>query len=91
MSAFQAFQECLLHHDPLRNAQTKLIRMAPGSTLPAHRHRGVEEVLPPRGGHPYVRSGPAQGDYMIAPQAHFTPDLTARDGCLFLLMVAKHA
>ncbi len=38
-------QECLLDHDPLRNAETKLIRMAPGSTLPAHRHRGVEECF----------------------------------------------
>jgi anti-sigma factor ChrR (cupin superfamily) len=84
-------QECLLHHDPLRNAQTKLIRMAPGSTLPKHRHRGVEECFLLEGDiHMYGRDLRA-GDYMIAPPGSFHPRSHSANGCLFLLMVAKHA
>lgn len=84
-------QECLLHHDPLRNAQTKLIRMAPGSRLPAHRHHGVEECFLLEGDiHMYGRDLRA-GDYMTAPPGSFHPRSHSKNGCLFLLMVAKHA
>jgi anti-sigma factor ChrR (cupin superfamily) len=84
-------QECLLHHDPARKSQTKLIRMAPGSTLPAHRHRVVEECFLLEGEVDMYARVLRAGDYMIAHPGTFHPRSRTEHGCLFLLVTGMHA
>jgi anti-sigma factor ChrR (cupin superfamily) len=80
-------QECLLYHDPLRKIETKLVRVAPGMTIPAHRHPGVEGCYLLEGDlHTYGKDLLA-GDYMVAPRGSVHPDSYTKNGCLFLVTV----
>jgi anti-sigma factor ChrR (cupin superfamily) len=84
-------QECLLHQDLLQKVQTRLIRLAPGTTIPAHPHPGVEECFLLEGDiHTYGRHLHA-GDYMVAPPGTFHPPCRTTNGCVMLVRVMRNA
>jgi anti-sigma factor ChrR (cupin superfamily) len=69
---------------------TMLVRMAPGSSFPTHRHTGYEECLMLEG---EVRCGEIQlfaGDYqrMIGDTVH--EPLYSKTGCTFLVVASEH-
>ena len=55
----------LLRHDEESGDVTVLIRMGPGCSYPAHRHRGVEEVFILQGGYRDGRGQHRAGDYVL--------------------------
>ncbi len=44
-TCFPGVEIKMLWHNPDGEAFTALFRMAPGSTLPMHRHRGIEQTF----------------------------------------------
>src|SRR5262245_17703317 len=76
-----------LHVDRSRNTATMLVRMAPGTSYPAHRHGGREEC--------FVLSGDLRvgdqlvmhsGDYQRAELGSVHPVQSTENGCLLLLV-----
>jgi putative transcriptional regulator len=55
----------VLRRDERTGDATVLIRMRPGCSYPAHRHRGVEEVFILQGGYSDSRGSHRAGDYVI--------------------------
>ncbi len=72
--------------DPTRNTVTTLVRMQPGSRIPKHRHRGIEEC--------YVIEGDActnnetlnAGDYTCAMAGSVHHPISSVNGALLLLV-----
>lgn len=54
-----------LRRDEATGDATVLIRMQPGCSYPAHRHKGVEEVLILQGGYRDARGAHRAGDYVL--------------------------
>ena len=54
-----------LRRDEATGDATVLIRMEPGSSYPAHRHRGVEEVFILQGGYADSRGLHRAGEYVL--------------------------
>ena len=78
-----------LFHDPITNRDTALMRMAPGTRLPPHRHHAVEELFVVEGDchlAPGLVLGP--GDYFRA-EAGSEHDITyTEEGTTFLTLYA---
>lgn len=55
----------VLRRDEATGDATVLIRMEPGCSYPAHRHRGVEEVFILQGGYRDPRGEHRAGDYVL--------------------------
>jgi 2,4'-dihydroxyacetophenone dioxygenase len=55
----------VLRHDEATGDATVLIRMEPGCTYPAHRHKGAEEVFILQGGYRDPRGEHRAGDYVL--------------------------
>ncbi len=75
----------ILHIDELKNTQTALWRMQPGSVLPAHDHHVDEECLVLEG---EIRSGDfvvRQGDYHLGFAGQPHPDIHSDMGALLLI------
>jgi quercetin dioxygenase-like cupin family protein len=74
--------------DASRSRKARLIRMEPGSRIPAHRHLQDEEslVLEGRGAIGDLLLGP--GDYHRAPSGSSHPSYSSAEGCVFLLFSA---
>jgi len=71
--------------DPERRTATMLVRMAPGSKYPAHRHGGVEECLV-LSGDLVVGDRPMRaGDYQLAEKGSVHPVQTTRGGCMLYI------
>jgi len=73
--------------------RTFLLRMQPGSTLPAHPHSGDEECLMLEG---EIAIGSLQlraGDWHLAPRGHLHPDIRSATGGLLYVRAAldEHA
>jgi anti-sigma factor ChrR (cupin superfamily) len=84
-------QQCVLFHDSVRNIETRLIRAAPGATLPAHPHRGLEECYVLEGDFQSYGKELLPGDYMVAPPGSVHPESHTRNGCLILVTVIGNA
>jgi anti-sigma factor ChrR (cupin superfamily) len=54
-----------LRRDEATGDATVLIRMQPGCSYPAHRHKGIEEVFILQGGYKDSRGAHGAGDYII--------------------------
>jgi anti-sigma factor ChrR (cupin superfamily) len=54
-----------LRRDAETGDSTVLIRMEPGCSYPAHRHRGLEEVFILQGGYTDSRGEHRAGDYVV--------------------------
>jgi len=77
----------VLRRDEESGDATVLIRMEPGCSYPAHRHRGVEEVFILQGGYRDARGLHRAGDYVLndAGSAHAPTALEDSDeDCVML-------
>ena len=77
----------VLRRDEATNDATVLIRMQPGCSYPAHRHKGIEEVFILQGGYADSRGTHRAGDYIIndAGSAHRPTALTEpAEDCIML-------
>src|ERR687884_1909251 len=74
-----------LRRDEQTGDATVLIRMEPGCSYPAHRHRGLEEVFILQGGYRDSRGRHRAGDYVLndAGSAHRPVALPGED-CVML-------
>jgi anti-sigma factor ChrR (cupin superfamily) len=63
-----------------------LLRMTPGSVLPAHTHRGAEEFFMMDGDGAFEGFSLARGDYFRSDSGTDHGALTTRAGCTILLM-----
>lgn len=75
-----------LRRDKETGDATVLIRMEAGCGYPAHRHRGVEEVLILQGGYRDQNGEHRAGDYLIneAGSAHHPIALEGSEDCIML-------
>lgn len=90
-SAESAWEQCaipgvefkLLYHDTDRAQSTKLVRLAPGTVYPSHRHGGVEELFVIEGD--LLVSGVMMrpGDYCRAEAGTVHTDISTKSGVLF--------
>ncbi len=77
----------VLRRDAETGDATVLIRMEPGCSYPAHRHRGVEEVFILQGGYADSRGTHRAGDYVLndAGSAHHPTALEdPNEACVML-------
>lgn len=78
-----------LYVDPLGDRATMLVRMEPGATYPAHRHRGHEQCF-------VVEGDLTQdvvlhaGDYVCAEGNTIHPVSRTEHGCLLLIISSTH-
>lgn len=77
----------LLHGDPQRAFQTVLVRMAPGSRMPRHRHLGPEAVYMVEGEGVMAEMRYRAGDYLHADPGSIHEASTTEDGCLMLVLL----
>jgi anti-sigma factor ChrR (cupin superfamily) len=82
---------CFLRRDEATGDSTVLIRMEPGSSYPAHRHVGVEEVFVLQGGYADARGAHRAGDYDMneAGSAHAPKALEETGEDCIMLAVAR--
>ncbi len=85
-----AISKKVLFRDPERGYATWLVRMAPGSVYPPHRHGDAEELYLLEGD--LLVSGVLMqaGDYCHAERGSEHRDVSTRDGCLFLALTSEH-
>lgn len=89
-TVFEGVQARRLFVDEANDRVTMLVRMAPGSSYPAHVHGGAEEC--------YVLEGDLQvgdlrmgaGDYQRAERGVSHPVQATRNGCLLFLVSSLH-
>jgi quercetin dioxygenase-like cupin family protein len=62
-----------------------LVRMAPGTSFPAHVHNGPEECFVLQGDLTIGPATMATGDYQYAPPGSSHPVQSTRGGCVLLL------
>lgn len=81
----------VLRRDDSNGDATVLIRMEPGCSYPAHRHKGIEEVLVLSGGYGDARGVHRAGDYVLndAGSAH-TPTALEESGEPCILFAVAH-
>jgi anti-sigma factor ChrR (cupin superfamily) len=76
--------------DEARGRRTTLVRLAPGSVYPAHRHRDIEEIYLLDG--ELTISGVAMqpGDYCRAEPDSVHEDTYSEHGCTFIVTASVH-
>ncbi|MDX2272961.1 MAG: cupin domain-containing protein [Cyanobacteriota bacterium] len=74
----------ILHEDPQRRQRTALLKAAPGSHYPWHRHAGVEEILMLEGSLVVGEQVFRAGDYLRSDPGSVHGPHT-EEGCLFLV------
>lgn len=77
----------LLYNDSQRASQTVLVRMAPGSRLPRHRHLGREEVYMIEGEGMMAEVRYRAGDYLHADAGSIHETAVSEYGCLMLVLL----
>jgi anti-sigma factor ChrR (cupin superfamily) len=75
-----------LHVDVARDRATMLVRMAPGSSYPGHRHGGPEECLVLEGELRVGAEHMSAGDYQYEPPGSVHPVQSTESGCLLLIV-----
>ena len=77
-----------LFADPANERATLLIRMAPGSSYPAHRHGGAEECLVLQGEFLPAGARMRAGDYRRCAEGSVDGVSTTETGCLLLIVTS---
>jgi putative transcriptional regulator len=78
------------HSDRASGHAAVMIRMQPGSSYPAHRHRGVEELLILQGGYRDERGEHRAGDYVRYEDGSVHhPVALPGDPCVFFAVTAE--
>jgi quercetin dioxygenase-like cupin family protein len=76
----------LLHRDATSGAYRALVRMAPGATLPRHRHAGPEEFLVVEGSAAVGSVEARAGEYCHAEPGSVHEPISSAGGCTFFLV-----
>jgi anti-sigma factor ChrR (cupin superfamily) len=79
-----------LYTDPDRDSVTMLVRMAPGTTYPAHRHAGPEQCLVIEGDLQVGDLVLHAGDYQCAGAGSIHDVTRTERGCLLLIVSSRH-
>lgn len=82
------FQE--LHFDPETAMATSLLRLAPGSQYPGHRHTAEEQCLVLEGKVSIGDLELSAGDYERAAAATVHGTVRSETGCLLLIVACRH-
>jgi anti-sigma factor ChrR (cupin superfamily) len=69
---------------------TMLVRMAPGSAFPGHRHAGAEECYVLSGDLRFDEQVMRAGDYQLCPAGSSHSVQSTVEGCLLLLVSSRH-
>jgi anti-sigma factor ChrR (cupin superfamily) len=79
----------LLSIDKARSYYTTIVRMAPGATLPSHRHADIEESYILEG--EILISGVLMrpGDYCCAAAGSLHTEVTTKTGCVFIAVASS--
>lgn len=85
-TGFAGIETRRLFVDPATDRVTLLIRMAPGSTYPCHRHAGPEECLVLEGDLLAGSTPMKAGDYRRAEAGSIDGVQSTRDGCVLLIV-----
>lgn len=80
----------VIANDPKNDMTTILVRMAPGSFYPSHRHKSVEEV--------YILEGELrvegvelrEGDFCVSQPESIHQSSYSKAGCLLVVRASKH-
>jgi anti-sigma factor ChrR (cupin superfamily) len=80
----------LLYADAERGTYTTLLRMEPGSRIPAHRHLGVEQCLVLEGDLRSGEIGMSAGDFNCSSAGSVHEELVTDGGALLLLVSPEH-
>jgi len=78
-----------LFTDPSGNRTTKMYRMAPGSTYPAHRHADVEDIYVIEGDLLVCGVLMRAGDYCRAEAGSLHEGVRTANGCLFIATASE--
>jgi anti-sigma factor ChrR (cupin superfamily) len=78
-----------LFEDRERRYATALVRMAPGSSYPSHRHAGVEECFVIAGEVSLADHDFRPGDYLVSEAGSTHPPHTTREGCVLLIVSSQ--
>jgi len=84
-TAIEGIETRRLFVDPERRCTTMLVRMAPHTSYPPHRHRGVEQCFVVSGD---LRSGTIRmkaGDYLLADEQSLHVEQSTEGGCTLLI------
>ncbi|MEM7244765.1 MAG: cupin domain-containing protein [Acidobacteriota bacterium] len=76
--------------DPVAERVTMLIRMAPGSSYPAHRHGGPEECYVIEGDLDVGGTIMTAGSYQRLEEGSEHPDQSTENGCLLFIVSSLH-
>lgn len=79
----------LLYNDPKSGLGTYLLRMAPGSRYPAHRHLDNEQCLLLEGDLRWGSVSYHAGDFLVAGDGTVHPEITTEKGNLQLIIAGK--
>jgi anti-sigma factor ChrR (cupin superfamily) len=79
-----------LYADPARDTVTMLVRMAPGTAYPSHRHAGAEQCLVLEGDLETGDIRTQAGDYQCAPRESVHAVSRTKNGCLLLIVSSRH-
>ena len=77
-----------LRSDAKERTGTFLLKMAPGSTYPPHRHPGGEELMVLKGEMSVSGQGMKVGDFLFAPPGSIH-EVTSETGCMFLSILPE--
>jgi anti-sigma factor ChrR (cupin superfamily) len=75
-----------LVEDPDRRIATALVRMAPGTSYPSHRHGAREECYVLEGDLSFGEHHMTAGDYQVAERGSVHPIQATEKGCLLLIV-----
>lgn len=89
-SNVRGMQVKLLHYDASRGRRTQLVRMAPGTCYPPHRHADVEEIYLIDGDLTLCGIDMHGGDYCRALPGSVHEAISTEQGCLFLATNSEH-
>lgn len=89
-TAVEGVQARLLHVDQARDEVTMLIRMAPGTAYPSHRHAGDEQCFVLQGDLEVEDKVLHAGDYQFAPEGSIHGVQSTERGCTLLIVSSRH-
>jgi quercetin dioxygenase-like cupin family protein len=88
-TAFKDIETKVLFRDPHTGMVTKLVRVAPGTTYPRHRHAEVEESYVLEGDLTISGVAMKPGDYCRAEAGSIHTDISTHAGCKFISIASE--
>ena len=89
-TAIDGIEARRLFVSPDRDQATMLIRMAPGTRFPAHRHAGTEQCFVVAGDLHVGERKMTAGDFEVVEQSSVHPEQWTEEGCTLLISCSMH-